>query len=333
MRLLEEHAGIKPFRLTKIMRQKDAGYQAAAQLLSEGQTLAGFEALDKKGWVKEIDDAADRYGKMAEEYMQALADKASVLVVSPTHAEAAAITREIRNRLRAAGQLGTEEREFTRLVRVDATEAERTQATTYRPGDVIQFHQNAKGGFGKGERLAVADPAEVPVAEAGKFSLYRPQAVKLAAGDRIRFTNTVEAYRSDHKYKNGDTLSVDGFTKCGNIRLGDGRVIEAGAGHFRPAFVETSFGAQGQTVERVILGMSAASLAATNQEQMYVSSSRAKSKLSLYTDDKEAVMDAIQKSSQKLAALDLRQEPKQARSARMGTGCKRTGIASSAWPG
>jgi TrwC relaxase/AAA domain len=312
MRLLEEHAGITPFRLTKIMRQEDAGYRAASQLLSEGKTLAGFDALDKKEWVKEVGDAADRYGKMAEEYMQALADKASVLVVSPTHAEAAAITREIRNRLRAAGKLGTEEREFTRLVRVDATEAERTQATTYRPGDVIQFHQNAKGGFVKGERLAVSDPAEVPVAEAGKFSLYRPQGVKLAAGDKIRFTSTVEAYRSDHKYKNGDTLSVDGFTQAGNIRLSDGRVIEADAGHFRPALVETSFGAQGQTVDRVILGMSSASLAATNQEQMYVSSSRAKAKLSLYTDDKDAVRQAIQRSSQKLAALDLRPEPKQA---------------------
>ena len=152
MRVLEEYAGIKPFRLTKIMRQKDAEYRAAAQLLSEGKTLDGFEGLDRKGWVKEIGDDAERYRAMAADYVQALADKKSVLVVSPTHAEAAAITREIRGQLREAGKLGSEEREFTRLVQVDASEAERTQATTYRPGDVIQFHQNAKGGFVKGER-------------------------------------------------------------------------------------------------------------------------------------------------------------------------------------
>ena len=39
--------------------------------------------------------------------------------------------------------------QFTRLVDANASEAERGQALTYRPGDVIQFHQNAKGGFTK----------------------------------------------------------------------------------------------------------------------------------------------------------------------------------------
>ena len=310
MRVLEEHARLKPFRLTRIMRQQDADYRAAAQLLSEGRTLEGFEALDRKEWVKEVTDPAARNRAMAEEYVQALSDKASVLLVSPTHAEAAAITREIRNLLRAEGTLGTDEREFTRLVQVNASEAERREATTYEPGDVIEFRQNAKGGFVKGERLTVGVPAEAPLEHADKFSLYRPEPVLLAAGDRIRFTATVQNNKGDHKYKNGDTLTVAGFTKRGDIRLDDGRVVAADAGHFRPAFVETSFGAQGQTVRRVILGMSSESLGATNQEQMYVSASRAKEKLSLYTDDKDGLKGAIQRSSQKLAALDVQPEQK-----------------------
>jgi len=309
MRILEDHAGIQSFRLTKIMRQKDPEYRAAAQLLSEGKTLAGFEALDKKGWVKEIGSGEERYKAMAEEYLQAVHDGATCLVVSPTHREAAQITAEIRSRLREDGKLGTEERQFTRLAQVNASEAERSQATTYQPGDVIQFHQNARGGFTKGDRVTVSDPASLPLDQAGKFSLYRPESVMLAAGDRIRFTGTVAAYKSDHKYKNGDTLTVTGFTAGGNLRLDDGRVIAADAGHFRPAFVETSFGAQGQTVQRVILGMSSSSLAAANQEQMYVSSSRAKERMTLYTDDKQAVKSAIVKSSQKTAALDLRPAP------------------------
>ncbi len=309
MRILEEYAGIQSFRLTRIMRQKDLEYRAAAQSLSEGKTLAGFEALDKKEWVKEINSDAERYHAMAEDYLQAVNDGASCLVVSPTHAEAAAITREIRQKLRDAGKLGSEEREFTRLVQVNASEAERTQATTYRPGDVIQFHQNAKGGFVKGQRIVVSDPALVPLDQAGRFSLYRPESVMLAAGDRIRFTGTVTAAKSDHKYKNGDTVTVAGFTEGGNLRLDDGHVVEAEAGHFRPAFVETSFGAQGQTVQRVILGMSSASLGATNQEQMYVSASRARERMTLYTDDKDAVKSAIVRSSQKTAALDLEPKP------------------------
>ena len=310
LRTLKEQGQIVPFRLTEIMRQHDPEYRAAAQLLSEGRTLDGFNALDKKGWVHEVGDDSARYQAMAAEYLQALGTGTSCLVVSPTHQEAAAITAEIRTQLRQAGKLGAEEREFTRLVAVNASEAERGLATTYRPGDVVQFHQNCKGGFKKGDRLTVTDPALLPLADAGKFSLYRPEAVGLSVGDKIRFTGNVKTYRGDHTYKNGDTLAVAGFTPGGNVRLDDGRVIRKDAGHFRHAVVETSFGAQGQTVQRVILGMSAASLAATNQEQMYVSASRAEvSGMALFTDDKEAVRSAIQRSSQKLAALDL-QPPK-----------------------
>ena len=306
LRVLKEYGGIKPHRLSEIMRQVDPEYRAAAQFLSEGKTLEGFAVLDGKGWVQEIEADADRYQAMAADYVRTVQSGASCLVISPTHAEAAAVTAAIRGQLRAVGQLGGDDHQFTRLVAVHASEAERGQASTYRTGDIVQFQQNAKGGFTKGQRLVVDDPGAVPVHLADKFSLYRPQAVQLAVGDKIRFTATVKAFRCDHSYKNGDTLTVAEFTSGGRIRLDDGRLIAGDAGHFRPAFCETSFGAQGQTVSRVILGMSAASLPATNQEQLYVSATRAKTGLALYTDDKESVRAAIQRSSHKLAALDVR---------------------------
>jgi hypothetical protein len=178
-------------------------------------------------------------------------------VVSPTHAESRAITAAIRSELRHAGRLTGEEREFTRLVPVDRSEAERSQATSYRPSDVIQFHQNAKGGFTKGDRLTVSDPAAVPLEHAGKFSLYRPEAIALAVGDRIRFTGNVKTLDGRHTLKNGNAHTVAGFTPKG-IRLDNGWIIPNDAGHFRHGVVETSFGSQGRTVQRVILGMSAA---------------------------------------------------------------------------
>jgi hypothetical protein len=54
--------------------------------------------------------------------------------------------------------------------------------------------------------------------------------------------------------------------------------------------------------------MASSSLGAINQEQMYVSSSRFVERMTLYTDDKEAVRAGVQRSSQKLVALDLRPE-------------------------
>jgi conjugative relaxase-like TrwC/TraI family protein len=303
MQILKDYGGVQPFRLTEIMRQEDPEYRAAAKLLSEGETLAGFDAIDRLGWVQEMADE-DRYRHIGADYVQALKDKKTVLVISPTHREAGLITQEIRSQLRDAGKLGGEEIEFTRLVAANASEAERSQATTYRPGDVIQFHQNAKG-FTKGDRLTVIDPATVPLSEAAKFSLYRPEKISLAAGDVIRFTGTVKTLDDEHKLRNGLTKTVAEITPGGNIRLDNGWVVAADAGHFRHGFVETSFGSQGRTVQRVIVGMSSASLPATNQEQMYVSASRAKERMTLYTDDKAAVRDGVQRSSQKLAALDL----------------------------
>ena len=54
MRLLREYGEIRPFRLDKIMRQDNPQYREAAQLLSEGKTLAGFDALDQLQWVREM---------------------------------------------------------------------------------------------------------------------------------------------------------------------------------------------------------------------------------------------------------------------------------------
>jgi conjugative relaxase-like TrwC/TraI family protein len=315
LHVLKAYGHIKPFRLTTILRQENPDYRAAAGLLSEGKTVEGFQAIDQMGWVREQASDAERYRQMAAEFvssweeLKGLPENERVLCVSPTHLESKTITAEIRSQLRASGKLGQEERQFTRLVPVDASEAQKRLATSYRKGDVLLFHQNAKG-IKKGERLTVEEPALVPLHLADKFSLYRPEAISLAVGDRIRFTGTVATIDGRHKLRNGMARTVAGFTAKG-IRLDNGWVVGKDAGLLRHGWTETSFGSQGRTVRRVILGMAAASLPAMNREQMYVSASRAKERVTLYTDDKEAVAAAIQQSSRKLAALDLKPaEPK-----------------------
>ena len=304
LHVLKEYGCVRPHRLTHILRQHSPDYRAAATLLSEGRTLEGFDALDAMGWVKELGDD-ERYQTVAADYLLALDEKKSVLVVSPTHSEAGKVTDAIRGELRAAGRIGAEDRPFVRLVAVDATEAERGLASTYRVGDVLQFHQNAVG-FTKGDRLTVGDPAGLPLHHAGKFSLYRPQPIGLAEGDTLRFTATVKTMDGKHLLRNGASRTLVEITPGGNLRLDNGWLVAGTAGHFRHGVVETSFGAQGRTVDRAILAMSSASLPATNQEQAYVSASRARERMMLYTDDVAAVRQAVQRSSRKLAALDLK---------------------------
>jgi conjugative relaxase-like TrwC/TraI family protein len=305
LHVLKAYGGITPFRVTKIIRQENPRYREAAQLFSEGKTAEGFDALDELGWVRERDEA-DIARNVAADYMQAIGDGDSCVVVSPTHAEANAITDAIRAALRIAGKIGPvkDERQFTRLVQVNLSEAERKQAYTYQHGDVLVFHQNAKG-YQKGDRITVADPASAPVELADRFGVYRPEKIALAPGDKIAFIGSVKAFGGKATYRNGMPASVEGFTDSGNIRLADGRVIAANAAMFRHGYVSTSFAAQGSTAKRAIVAMSQRSLPAVNQESMYVPATRARQWVRIYTDNKAAVRKAAQISSRKLAALDL----------------------------
>ena len=58
--------------------------------------------------------------------------------------------------LKERGLLGKEERTFRVLQNANLTEAERGDEVNYLHGDVLQFHQNAKG-YKNGQRLVVGD--------------------------------------------------------------------------------------------------------------------------------------------------------------------------------
>ena len=83
-------------------------------------------------------------------------------------------------------------------------------------------------------------------------------------------------------------------------------------GHFKHG-IETSYGTQSKTVKHAIVGQSSDSFGASNMEQAYVTASRSKYRVTFYTDDKEALRQAIQRSSLKMAAHDLIKPPTSSR--------------------
>jgi conjugative relaxase-like TrwC/TraI family protein len=308
MRVLQQYAGLTPYRITAIKRQKNRHHREAVKLMFEGKTLEGFDLLDKKlGWVHEITDAEQRYRAMAAEYVDALKSGTKwdeILLISPTHAEGQRVTDAIRGLLREKGMLGKEEHELTRWVGADLTEAERGDSRNYRPGrvDMIQFHQNAAG-HQSGSRLLVGgNRALLPVGEAAKFQAYRKETVRLAEGDILRFTANGTTL-DGHRIRNGSAYKIAGFTAKG-IKLENGWLVGKDFGHWKFG-IETSHGSQSKTVRHAIIGESSQSFAAANMEQKYVTASRARIKVSSYTDDKEGLRKAIQRSSLKLAAHDL----------------------------
>jgi len=307
LKLLEEQAGVPSVAVTEIMRQKHGDYKKAVQLLSEGKTVEGFGELDRLGWVQEVPER-ERYLRLAEAYLEAAAEKKAdgtmktALVVSPTHAEGQRITEAIRGELVTAGKL-KEEREFTAYVPLHLTEAERGEAASYQPGDMIQFHQNAKG-FKSGQRVRV-EATPLPLDQAARFQAYRAAALRLAAGDRLRVTANGKTADGRHRLNNGALFTVSGFTPDGNIVVDNGWVIGKDFGHIAYGYVVTSHASQGKTVDKVFIGQSQMSNPASDRQQLYVSASRGREQVVVFTDDKAALREAVRRDHEQLTATEI----------------------------
>lgn len=318
LRLLENYAGIVPADVTEIRRQKHAAYKEAVAALSKGRAAEGFDQLDRLGFVCELGDDA-RYQQLASDYADALIRNKKVLVVAPTHAEGEQVTAHVRRQLQDHGLLAEKSVRVDRLKSRNWTEAERSDSVHYHSGDVVQFHQNAKS-IRRGERLTVAEVHDgvvwlqrgksrervlLPLQSAKAFQVYGVEELDLAAGERIRITANGTTGDGKHRLNNGAIYEVASITKRGDVKLTNGWTVNREFGHWTYGYATTSHSSQGKTVDQVFVAQSSASLPASSMEQFYVSCSRAKEKITIYTDDKEALKAAVQDSTQRLSATEL----------------------------
>jgi conjugative relaxase-like TrwC/TraI family protein len=263
LRLLEEEAGLVPAEVKENMRQA-GDYRAAVNAISEGRVAEGFKRLDDLKWIREIPDD-ERDPRLAADYVGAVAKGRTSLVVSPTHAEGDRITDEIRRLLRDKGKLGSSERPFRVLTNANLTEAERSDAVNYLPGDVLQFHQNAKG-IRRGDRLVVGGEEPLPLDQASRFQAFRSRTLSLAAGDVVRITHNGFTADRKHRLNNGSLYRVSRFDDRGNIVLDNGWTVAKDFGHLAYGYVVTSHASQGKDVDEVFVARAMVRLGFPSQE-------------------------------------------------------------------
>ena len=114
------------------------------------------------------------------------------------------------------------------------------------------------------------------------------------------------------RLNNRTELKVKGFTKEGNIRAVKVSkssktefILPKDHGNFDYAYAITSYSAQGKTVDHVIVEQNSTTFAASNQKQFYVSVSRARENVTVYTDDKVGLLKSIEKSGDRQGATEL----------------------------
>jgi hypothetical protein len=323
LRVLEEIGKVAVAEVTEIRRQKSKEYRDAVKFLASGRAGEGLDKLDAMGRVK-LMPVWDKYQPVAKEYADRLGEvktadrQRQAILICPTHAEGRELLQSVRDELRRRGMIGAEDRELRRLVPLQWTEAERADRERYAGENVVvQFHRNSKR-FKAGERVSAAAMLEEPsIGNAANFAPYADSTIKLAKHDLIRATAKGKTLDGKHTVGNGSVYTIKGFSPAGDILLTNGWTLSKDFSHLTHAYVSTDYGAQGRTVENVMVVASAKSYPAVNKRGFYVDVSRGRGTITVHTDDKRGLRAAVERSNPRLSATELAAKPKPHRWKRM----------------
>jgi len=247
------------------------------------------------------------------------------LVVAPTHVEGENVTSLIRAELKRSGKLSQEERLLVTHKPMQWTDAEKADAARYSPGDVIRFHRTARSGtkkFNAGEAVRVTartpqngitvepvsgnGPARtLPMNKAKSFSVFQERVLPVATGDLIRITASSRTLDGKHRINNGAAYCVNGFTKEGHLKLSNGWVISRDAATITHGYTTTSHVSQGRSVDTVLVAQGWESLGASSAKQLYVSISRGKRAVRVYTNDQRILKEALRQHDNRPSAREV----------------------------
>jgi conjugative relaxase-like TrwC/TraI family protein len=302
--------GIATARLDESLRQKTQDLRIAVKAIAQGNISAGVQLLIIE---TNLDNQSNRLTQLVRDYTNlSPEERKKTLLLAGTNRERQELTQQIRTALQAKDSLGQNYLEITGLRTKDMTTAQAQYVHSYEIGDVVVPHQDyKKQHLEKNQQyrvvdkdrasnrltLASADGNEFAIdpAHCLKKSVYQPQAMTVAVGDRLRWSKN----DTTAGIRNGQTFTVQGFeNNQTQIEYADGKtdlVNLNGTRYVDYAWVSTTYSAQGKTAERVL----ATTDRTLNQESFYVICSRAKYQLTLYTDDKAELLRLAQISRAK----------------------------------
>ncbi|WP_394972581.1 MobF family relaxase [uncultured Croceitalea sp.] len=325
MRLCQEVGQIPIVSMREIYRQKNADYKMAVKEISEGNVTDGFAILDKMQAIKEIDPKRTTE-VLVRDYIEDHIHKKSAIVVTPTRQQMAKVNQDIREGLKENKLLGKREKSFTVYQNLYLTNPQKQDIRFYRPGQIIQTHQNLPR-IKKGMALTVLSAEDktvtitddkgthhiLPLNRAKDYDVYVSKEIKLSKGEEIRIVNKNGFDAQGKRLNNRTGLTVTGFTKEGQIRAvkqsktnSSEFLLDKNFGNFEYAYAITSYSSQGKTVDHVHISQPSATFPASNQKQFYVSVSRGREGVTIYTDDKQDLLGVIQKGGDRQGATELK---------------------------
>ena len=316
-------AGMPVARLDTIRRQRDPQLREAVSHAARGEIAESLAILERRGDIREIADVVQRRKAIAQEYVAAYEAGHRVLVVSPANEERRELNKAIRATLIAQGHVDAHGSEQTILVNRNLSGVQRALAYHYQEGDVIRFTRGSKHQLIPKDSYAnvrtIDRESNLVVVQTGDgrrveynpsrlfgVEVFREEQRLFARGDRIQFRAAEKALG----IANGEFATINTIDgRRAGLRLDNGRQLSAALDrlrHIDHGYASTSHSAQGVTVDRVIVDVDTRlSAELVNRKQFYVSISRARNSLAIYTNDRRGLGHIVNRSREKSMALEL----------------------------
>lgn len=330
LRYIETSTEINTLSLTNNRRQNNPEYKKAINQLAQKDLNAAFKTLENIGAIKEIPNSTKRYNSIAKEYINKINlykswDQAQkqILIVTPTHEESKIITNRVRRELKKEKHIDQINHKYTVLIDKRYTNSQKQNPSVYNKGDIILFNQNGAGGFIRGHQYTIEIDKKnlnplikkleknsnkiikipIPLQLADKFSVLRKEEINLSKGDLIQFTNTAKTKTGN--ILKGSIHSIKNIQTDSTITLDTNQILQANFGHIKHGYTSTSYSSQGRTVSNLIISQSEISLPASSFQQGYVSTSRGKESISIFTDNKSNLQKSMSISKEREFGTNL----------------------------
>jgi len=326
LRAIEKHSGLQPIELTTIRRQNPAlaksvverqrikEYRQAVTEARDGKLRESFERLDQLGVIVPC-TLADRHEKLTERYLALVKDRQSTVVVSQSWSEIHQVNDAIRVALKREKLVSETETTVTTFQPVDLTDAQKRDARSYDDKAVLVFNRDVRGfKAGASARLrAITDThlivegddriAPIAFKHLDRVTVCERKELALAAGDRLQLKANSRSVENK-KLANGELVTVKAVQPDGRIALADGRTLPPPFRQFVRGYAVTSYASQGKTVDHVLFSDSTIK-AATNAQQWYVTISRGRKGVHVFTTDRQQLRENIGRSGDRPLAVDL----------------------------
>ena len=323
---IERHSGVRPVELHKIRRQDPAlgknatertrirQYRKAVEMAAAGKFAESFERLEKMGAVVAC-GLGEQAEKLADKYLQINQQAGTAVVVSQTWNEVHRVNSQVREALKVHGLLGAADTMVQTLDHLDLTNAQKQDERFYPPDAVIVFNQKVReaepgtkgklGGIANYGILVEVNGrfVTVPNKLLDKITVCRFRDIPIADNDRLHLKAN-RKLADGSRVTNGELVTVKAIRPGGEIELTDRRVLDKEFREFLPGYAVTSYGSQGKTVDYVLFSDSTIK-AATSAQQWYVTISRGRRGVHIFTPDMDQLRENVARSGHRTLAFEF----------------------------